>query len=207
MPSGRKFNRDPVILPPTSQDYSPQVAEATSGGADCVLMVVSEAPYTAWMRAWAQSGTEARMYGPQGNLDEVSIKGNEQAAEGSVIAGSYPDLSTEPWADYRAALEQYDAPEDNDYNSLGGMGTWAGYAAFRKIVEDQITGDTVDAKAFLDAAAKTSSLDLDGMVPPLDFTKEWTDEPRTTAGCSTAASSSARSRTARSSPSRRSSRT
>ena len=172
-----KFNKPPIILPPTSQDYSPQVAEAISDDADCVLMVVSEGPYTAWMGAWAQAGTEARMYGPQGNLDAVSIKGNEEAAEGSVIAGSFPDLSTEPWADYRAALEQYEANDEYDYNSLGGMGTWAGYTAFRKVIEEQISGDTVDAQTFLDAASKTSSLDMEGMVPTLDFTKEWSDFP------------------------------
>jgi hypothetical protein len=129
------------------------------------------------MVPWAQSGTKARMYGPQGNLDSVSIKGNEQAAEGAIIAGSYPDISTEPWADYRAALEQYKANDEYEYNSLGGLGTWAGYTAFKKIIEDQISGDTVDAKAFMDAASKTSGLDMDGMVPPLDFTKEWTDQP------------------------------
>jgi ABC-type branched-subunit amino acid transport system substrate-binding protein len=174
---GAKFNKKPIILPATSQDYSPQVAEAISGGADCVLMVVSEGPYTSWMGPWAQAGTDAKMYGPQGNLDKVSIKGNEQAAEGSVIAGSFPDLSTKPWADYRASLDKYKAPKENDYNSLGGMGTWAGYMAFKKVIEDQISGDTVDAKTFMDAASKTSSLEMDGMVPTLDFTKEWTDNP------------------------------
>jgi hypothetical protein len=45
------------------------------------------------------------------------------------------------------------------------------------VIEEQVTGDTVDAKAFMDAAAKTSSLDMGGMVPTLDFTKEWTDNP------------------------------
>ena len=174
---GAKFNRKPIILPATSQDYSPQVAESLSGGADCVLMVVSEGPYTAWMGSWAQAGTDARMYGPQGNLDTVSIKGNEEAAEGSIIAGSYPDLATDPWKDYRAALEEYNANDEYEYNSLGGMGTWAGYTAFRKVIEEQISGDTVDGKAFMDAATKTSALEMDGMVPTLDFTKEWTDSP------------------------------
>ena len=173
--AGKSFAKKPIILPATSQDYSPQVAEATGGGADCVLMVVSEGPYTAWMGPWAQSGTKARMYGPQGNLDSVSIKGNEQAAEGSVIAGSYPDLSTAPWKDFRAAIDQYNPPDDLDYNSLAGMGTWAGYTAFKKIIEGM--SGTVDGKSFMDAAARTSSLDMGGMVPPLDFTKEWTRQP------------------------------
>ena len=68
-----------VTLPATAQDYSPQVAEATGGGADCLVMIVSETPYIAWMPAFAQSGSKARMYGPQGNLNENVVKGFEQA--------------------------------------------------------------------------------------------------------------------------------
>lgn len=173
--AGKSFAKKPIILPATSQDYSPQVAEATSDGADCVLMVVSEGPYKAWMGPWAQSGTKARMYGPQGNLDRVSIEGNEAAAEGSIIAGSYPDIATEPWKDFRGALEKYDAPEEMDFNSLAGLGTWAGYTAFRKIIEGM--DGTVDGKSFMAAAAKTTGLDMGGMVPPIDFTKEWTENP------------------------------
>jgi hypothetical protein len=35
----------------------------------------------------------------------------------------------------------------------------------------------VDGKSFMDAAAGMSNLDMGGMVPPLDFTKEWTANP------------------------------
>lgn len=115
------------------------------------------------------------MYGPQGNLNEVAIEGNEQAAEGAIIAGSYPDIATEPWTDFRGALEKYDAPEDMDFNSLAGMGTWAGYTAFTKITEG-LEG-TIDSKSFLAAASETTDLDMGGMVPPLDFTNDWTENP------------------------------
>jgi hypothetical protein len=71
---GTKINKF-VTLPATAQDYSPQVAEATSGGADCLVMIVSETPYIAWMPAFAQSGSEAKMYGPQGNFNENAVKG------------------------------------------------------------------------------------------------------------------------------------
>ncbi len=39
----------------------------------------------------------------------------------------YPDISLPQWADYREALKQYEADPAQDYNSLGGMGTWAAY--------------------------------------------------------------------------------
>ncbi|MCW2959421.1 MAG: hypothetical protein JWP18_2224, partial [Solirubrobacterales bacterium] len=166
------------ILPPTSQDYTPQIAEATGGGADCLVMIVSETPFVAWNQAYVQSGAKARLYGPQGNLDAVSIKGLGNALDGSIIAGMYPDLATEPWTEYRAALKAANAPADVDFNSLGGMGTWAAYTGFKMVAEAiEGGGAAIDAKSFMAQAAKTTNLDTKGMVPVIDFTKEWTENP------------------------------
>jgi ABC-type branched-subunit amino acid transport system substrate-binding protein len=174
---GMSFGKT-VILPPTGQDYSPQVAESTSGGADCVVMIVSETPYVAWNQAWVQSGTTARMYGPQGNLDNVSIKGLGNKLDGSVIAGMYPDISTAPWADYRQALKDANADPANDYNSLGGLGTWAAYTGFKQVAEAVTGGATkIDASTFMAQADKTTNLDTKGMLPVIDFTKPWTENP------------------------------
>lgn len=169
---GKSFGTT-VILPPTAQDYSAEVAQATSG-ADCVISIISETPFITWNTAWSQSGTTARQYGPQGNLNSVSAKGNEEATDGDVISGMYPDISTEPWAEYRAALEAAGVDQEaNDFNSLGGLGTWAAYVAFTQIAES-IEGD-ITAQSFYEAANSTTNLDLNGMVPPIDFTQEWTD--------------------------------
>lgn len=168
--AGRSFVGKPIILPQTSQDDSSFVAQATKG-ADCILMVVSETLWKPWFAAYRAAGATARLYGPQGNLDAVSIKGFEDVANGSVIAGSFPDISTAPWADYRAALMTYNAPTTYDYNSLGGLGTWAGYTAFQQIVS-KVAGP-ITANAFLKAASTTTDLNLNGMVPPIDFTKPW----------------------------------
>ena len=169
---GKSFGKV-VTLPPTSKDYSAEVAQA-SDGADCVITIISETPYITFNTAWTRSGTKARQYGPQGNLNEISAKGNEAATDGDIVAGMYPDLSTKPWTEYRVALKEggYDTSA-LDYNSLGGMGTWAAFVAFNKIA-GTITGD-ITADSFFKAASTTTKLDLDGMVPVLDFTKEWTD--------------------------------
>jgi ABC-type branched-subunit amino acid transport system substrate-binding protein len=159
-----------ITLPGTARDYSPQVAEATGGGADCIVMIVSETPYIAWMNAFDQSGSKARMYGPQGNLNEKVAKGHEQSTNGDVISGMYPDISLPQWKDYRDSLAKYKADTGQDYNSLGGMGTWAAYEGFRQVVES-ISGDITNA-SFLTAAA-TAKIDLPGMVPPEDFSKTW----------------------------------
>lgn len=163
-----------VSLPATAQDYSAEVAEVTSNDADCVISIIGETPFITWNTAWTQSGTDAVQYGPQGNLNDVSAKGNEEATDGDVVAGMYPDISTAPWDEYRVALEEggYDTTE-LDYNSLGGMGTWAAFVAFTQIAET-IEGD-ITAASFFAAASNTSNLDLNGMVPVIDFTQEWTD--------------------------------
>ena len=169
---GQSFG-DIIILPPTAQDYSSEVAQATTD-ADCVIGIVSETPYITWNTAWTQSGTDARQYGPQGNLNEISAAGNEESTDGDVIGGMYPDISTAPWDEYRLALDEggWDTTE-HDYNSLGGMGTWAAFAAFAQIAET-IDGE-ITATSFFEAASATDNLDLGGMVPVLDFTQEWTD--------------------------------
>lgn len=159
-----------VNLPGTAQDYSAQVAEATSGGADCLVMIVSETPYIAWMPAFAQSGSEAKMYGPQGNFNENAVKGFEEVVEGDINAGMYPDITTEAWSEYREALDKFEADPAQDYNSLGGMGTWAAYEGFKEVVEG-ISGN-VDNKTFL-KAAETAKIDLPGMVPPLNMAENW----------------------------------
>jgi len=163
---------DEIILPPTAQDYSAEVAQATTD-ADCVISIISETPFITWNTAWAQSGTKAQQYGPQGNLNQISAKGNEEATNGNIIVGMYPDISTAPWDEYRTALDEAGLDTTAlDYNSLGGMGTWAAFTGFTQIAET-ISGD-ITAKSFYEAANTTTKLDLNGMVPVLDFTKEWT---------------------------------
>lgn len=159
-----------VSLPATAKDYSSQVAQATSGGTDCLIMVVSETPYIAWNAAFTQSGSKARMYGPQGNLDAVSIKGFTAATNGDIVAGMYPDLALPVWADYRAALKQYNTDPTQDYNSLGGLGTWTAYQAFKQIVSGM--SGPITAATFLKTAS-TAKVKLPGMIPPIDFSKPW----------------------------------
>jgi ABC-type branched-subunit amino acid transport system substrate-binding protein len=159
-----------ITLPATARDYSPQVAEATGGGADCIVMVVSETPYIAWMNAFDQSGSKARMYGPQGNLDSKVVKGHETSTNGDVIAAMYPDLALPQWSAYRDALSTYKADTAQDYNSLGGMGTWAAYEGFAQIIKGM--SGTIDSASF-QTAANTAKINLPGMVPPEDFAKTW----------------------------------
>lgn len=169
---GREFN-DVIITPTIAQDYSAEVARATTG-VDCMAVVMSETPFLTWNTALQQADTDVKQYGNQGNLNAISAVGAEEATNGNIIAGMYPDISTAPWDEYRAALEAANVDQEaNDFNSLGGMGTWAAYMGFAQIAST-IEGE-VTPTSFFEAASNTSELDLNGMVPVLDFTQEWTD--------------------------------
>jgi branched-chain amino acid transport system substrate-binding protein len=166
---GTKIQRF-VTLPTTPGDLSPQVAEATSGGTDCLLIITTEQGQIAWMGPYAQSGSTARMFGLQGSLNERTVKGFEEAAEGAVTVGTYPNISLPQWAGFREALEDYEANMSEDFNSLAGLGTWAAFEGFKQIVESM--EGPINHETFLKAAS-VAKLNLPGIAPPEDFAKPW----------------------------------
>ena len=149
-----------VYLPVTAQDYSSQAAQAASG-TDCIAADIGEANWPPFVQALQSAGDHQRLYGPQGNLDSIVTKQFPQETENGVVVGAYSDISLPAWANYRAALAQFNAPTKNIvYNSLGGLGTWAGYVAFQQVAST-ITGP-IDNTTFL-AAAQKATVNLAGM--------------------------------------------
>lgn len=169
-----KLDTEFTVLPAVSQDYAPQVAQALAGGTDCVLMVVSETPFVAWMPAWEQAAPTAKLFGPQGNLSTKVVEQSPEASEGAYVVGAFPDLSCDAWADYRGALEAINAPATEDYNSLGGLGTWTAYMGFTQIAERMT--DEVNAANFL-TAAESAVVNLPGMIPDVNFAEEFNGFP------------------------------
>jgi hypothetical protein len=164
-----------VAVPVASQDYAPQVAEATSGGVDCIIGGLTENAWASFLPAFAQSGSKAKLIGAQGNLDHKVAKNFGPVVNGSIVIGYYPDLSSPVFGDYRAAIAQYHPDPAQDYNSLGGLGTWTAYVGFTNIVKKMtgpITNDT-----FLKAARSTTHLDTGGKLPVLDLAKPWAKQP------------------------------
>ncbi|MEY2405701.1 MAG: branched-chain amino acid transport system substrate-binding protein [Acidimicrobiaceae bacterium] len=160
-----------VKIPLTAQDYSAQVAEATSGKTDCIAGGIADSNWAAWLPAMKAAGAHQRLYGLQGNLNGKIAQQFPDLTQGAVVSNSYPNIAGDMWKDYRDSLVKYKAP-DLDWNSLAGLGTWAAYTAFKTIVEG-MSGD-INGQTFLDAAGKTSSLDTGGMVPVIDLTKPYT---------------------------------
>jgi hypothetical protein len=164
-PSKLKF----VTIPNVPGDYSAEAAQMR--GADCLWGNIAVANWPPLITALDGVDAHPRLYGIQGNLDSTIAKQFPQETEGAVVVGSYPDIATRPWTEFRAALKTYRAP-NLDWNSLSGLGEWAAFSAFTKIVEG-IHGPITNI-TFLRAASKVRALDLGGMVGTnLDFAKNW----------------------------------
>ncbi len=158
-----------VLVPVTAQDYSSEVADATTG-TDCILAELGQANFPSFMPPFQATGAHQRLYGLQGNLDITVTKAFPSATQNTVIAGAYSDISLPAWADYRAAIQQYHAPSNENYNSLGGLGTWAAYMAFEQVA-DSIKGP-INNQTFL-AAAQKATINLPG-VPVANFAQKFT---------------------------------
>ena len=159
-----------VLVPLTAQDYAAEVTQATTG-TDCIEAILAQANWPSFIQPYKSSGAHQRLYGIQGNLDITITKPNPAATQGSLVVGVYSDISLPAWNDYRAAISQYHAPTSVNYNSLGGLGTWAAYVAFNNIVSS-LSGP-ITASNFL-AAAQQASINLNGMTAGgIDFANRW----------------------------------
>ncbi len=166
-PSGLRV----IKIPLAPGDYSSQMAKANSPAVDCLFANISEINWPPLITALNGIGAKPRFYGPQGNLDSKVVEQFPKETEGGVVMNVYPNIAAPVWADYRAALVKYKAP-DLDWNSLAGLGTWTAFTAFTQVVE-KMTGPINNA-TFLAAASKSTKIDTGGMIGVLDLTKEWT---------------------------------
>jgi ABC-type branched-subunit amino acid transport system substrate-binding protein len=164
-----------ITVPVTTSDFSAVAAKATAG-TDCIYGALGDIQWLGFVPAYKSVGGNQRLYGVQGNFNVKVAEAFPTETEGGVVVNAYPNIAGPMWDDYRDALERYNAP-DLDWNSLAGLGTWAAFEGFRRIVEQMIAdGIEVNNNTFMDAANTTSNLKMDSMVGDLDFTSPWTAE-------------------------------
>jgi hypothetical protein len=157
-----------AYVPLTGADLSPEAAQVSSG-TDCTILSVTQAFIAQLLGPLQQSGATQRLFGLQGNLSLQTCASYKSLCDNAIVDSVYPDMSSSVWSAYRAALKTYGAKPGLDYDSLGGLGTWAAYIGFTNIVKN-MHGPTT-AAAFLNAASQTTDLQTGGLVPPLNFTK------------------------------------
>lgn len=155
--------------PPGTADMTPYVARGAD--ADCVVPFMGQAVLPGFLASLNSIGSTQRLVSHQGTLIPATAAQFPQYAEGAVMGGNFDDWQTSAaWAPFREALSAVDAP-DMDYGGSYAQLTWAAYMAFKQIAEP--IADDIDSAAFLDATSKATSVDADGLMEPLDFTKTW----------------------------------
>jgi ABC-type branched-subunit amino acid transport system substrate-binding protein len=166
-----------VAINPTSADYSPYVAQLLSGGTDCVVTAIGTQQFASFLPPWVQSGTKATIYAPGGQLSPTIAAGYTSFVNGSYNVSAFPDISSAALTPFRVALAKYDAPTGPGYNydSAGGVGTWAGWVVFTNIAAS-IKGP-INNNTFLKTASHSKSVSSDGILPFVDFAKPWTNGP------------------------------
>ena len=156
-----------IALPAEAGDYSAQAALAE--GHDCVWLSLASANAAAFLAGMRTVGSDMRVYGAQGLLNEDVAAAYTELTEGGIVLNSYPNWQDTVWDEYRAALIEYDAPPSSEYSGLASLGTWGAYVMFKDIVE-LIDGD-ITAASFLETTLEQDALQS-MWGPTMDLSKD-----------------------------------
>ena len=156
-----------IGLPAEAGDYSAQAALAD--GNDCVWLSLATANAAAFLAGMRTVGSDMRVYGAQGLLNEETAAAFTELTEGGIVLNSYPNWNDPVWAEYRAALIEYDAPDMAEYSGLASLGTWGAYEMFTDIVE-LIDGD-ITAASFLEKTLEQDAIQST-WGPTVDLSKD-----------------------------------
>jgi ABC-type branched-subunit amino acid transport system substrate-binding protein len=176
--AGLKFGNGPkagvVKYSPTTTDYAAFVAEVTGGGYDCMVAPVGEPPALAFFPLLEQSGKEIRIFSDDGTtITPATIKAAEPFMQSAIGASFFPPPNDPVWDEYKEIIAKY---AEGEYPYMASVNL-AEFAAFR-IITEQIApeilkaGEEVDAATTMAALEKASDVEVEGILPPLNFTKE-----------------------------------
>jgi hypothetical protein len=166
-----------VTSPLGATDWAPIAAKATGDGTDCIVPNVNESINLALYPALMQDGFNGKIAGQAGSVySDKLLKDFAPLLEGAHIAdGSFP-VSDDKWKPLRDAFDQYVDPSIHSRALASNIvkGGWVDLMAFtdaaNRIAD---TGQEVTGKAVLDQLNKTTDLDTNGLLPPIDLTKEF----------------------------------
>jgi ABC-type branched-subunit amino acid transport system substrate-binding protein len=160
-----------VSTPPG--DLTATVAASTSK-ADCVSLAISDNVIKQYAVGLAQSGKKPRLLFAQGVTSQATVDdtgGASSPFEGAIVPGPFPAVSDAAWKPMRDAIAAYAGSTKIDLNNSATQTAWTSMQIFIKAATG-ITGD-VTADKVLAALNATSALDTGGLLPTLDFTKDF----------------------------------
>ncbi|MBS1893929.1 MAG: ABC transporter substrate-binding protein [Actinobacteria bacterium] len=157
-----------VLISASPGDYSAKVAEATSGGADCIVMMASEPNALAWYPAMEAAGDTQKVIGLAGNsISNELIAKFPTLLEGGLISDAWPPTSSPLWSTYVKAFETYSDPAKYNTTLLGAEGTWLNFMVLKQVTEGM---KTIDRASLFQALNSASEVKTGGVTPTLNYT-------------------------------------
>ena len=163
-----------IALSPTSQDYAGQANEAADSG-DCTIMFTVPGTALAFIPALRQVTDQPIIASNNSVSAEVAEKLGP-ALEHTVVPDYFPPYESDAKSKFRETMDKY-SDADVDFTHYNATNAYISVNIFAEIaggIDGEITHET-----FLAALEKTSGVSVDGLTPPIDFTKanEWSEVP------------------------------
>lgn len=163
-----------IALSPTSQDYSGQAAEAADSG-DCTVMFTVPGTALAFIPALRQVADQPIIASNNSVSAEVADKLGAMLDD-TLVPDYFPPYNSDAKKKFRDTMETY-SDKDVDFTHYNATNAYISVNIFAEIaagIEGEITHET-----FLAALEQTSGVSVDGLTPPIDFTKanEWSEVP------------------------------
>lgn len=152
-----------VPVPATAPDLSSYVADATSGGADGVLVAMNQNQGDQFLEALRQAGATLPIAAASSVLPPTAVATLGSAADGVLVSSEFlpidaggPGISA-----FLADLQKYEPTAEKDDFSLNG---WVAVDAFDKAIS-QLHLTNITATTVLAGMKQVRDLDLGGVVP------------------------------------------
>lgn len=175
------FVGEGIFFDPATTDFAPVIQQLQQGGTDSAVLATTEQASVSVLSA---GGTKFRYCHSDASVTEANLRKLGAAAGTYTAVGTYPPLAdaseyplmaqmvTELDAEL-AAGDQDAAPDLR--NIFGTTNPWFSMYVLDKVA-NQVTG-TLDSQSLLDQLHKTTALDSQGLLPPIDFTRPATQVP------------------------------
>jgi ABC-type branched-subunit amino acid transport system substrate-binding protein len=161
-----------ITFPPTTTDFGPIVAKALASQPDCLVLPVAPAAAAGIYAAEKETGAHPRIIGDEGNTitDPMTKQYPDQVAN-AVLVGLISDMTTSPWADYRAALKKYANPS-YDYAGIQPQAAWLTMMVATEVA-GQVSGP-LTAQSLLAQIKKSTHVSLGGKAPAINYAAPFT---------------------------------
>ena len=166
-PERRQVRHDPARPRRTTAPRSPRRSTARTAS----TAASSDQNWASFLPAMQSLGGTQRLYGHQGNLNGPIAEQFPELTQDGITVNAYPNIEGPMWDDYRAALEEYDAPgprleQPRRPRHVGGV------RGVRRDRPGHGRARSTTTRSWR-PPTRASAVDTGGMAPVLDLSTPW----------------------------------